>query len=137
MPEHVAAISSDLNVSQKEVIEMNSRLQNSDSSLYNIIGDDEGVQVEFIDQMECEYDNQEELAIKSQHLNKSEKLVKLAFAKLNEREQQIVAARQLSEKSQTLDVLSKNYKISKERVRQIESAALSKMKSEIIKLQSS
>ena len=135
LPEHIEAISNDLNVSKKEVINMNSRLQNSDGSLNRLIRDGDG-EAEFIDQLESEYENQEELAIKSQQINQSEKLVELAFKKLNEREKQIISARQLSDKAQTLESLSKIYKISKERVRQIEAAALSKMKSEILSLQS-
>ena len=135
LPEHIEAISNDLNVSKKEVINMNSRLQNSDGSLNRLIRDGDG-EAEFIDQLESEYENQEELAIKSQQINQSEKLVEFAFKKLNEREKQIISARQLSDKAQTLESLSKIYKISKERVRQIEAAALSKMKSEILSLQS-
>ena len=134
LPEHIKAISQDLNVSQKEVINMNSRLQNSDSSLNNLVGDADS-QVEVIDQLESADINQEGLAIASQEKSKGHNLLKSAFAKLNKREKEIIAARRLAEKPETLATLSKIYKVSGERIRQIESVALSKMKSEINRLQ--
>ena len=78
LPEHIEEIARDLNVSRKEVIDMNSRLQNSDSSLNRTIGDDSS-NIEVIDQLESNYENQEELAIRSQERLKSEELIKLAF----------------------------------------------------------
>ncbi len=132
--DHIKAISNDLNVSEKEVIDMNSRLQNSDSSLNKIVGDDDS-ELEVIDQLESDFDSQEELAIKSQEISSGESLIKEAFKKLNEREQDIIKARQLSDKAQTLEVLSDIYKVSRERIRQIEAAALNKMRVEILRLQ--
>jgi RNA polymerase sigma-32 factor len=136
IPEHLKAISEDLNVSQREVLDMNSRLQNSDSSLNRFVGDQDS-QVEFIDQLESGDSNSEDLAIVSQEKAKGDKLLKLAFGKLNEREQEIVKARQLSEKSKTLEDLSKIYKVSRERIRQIEAGAIEKMRKEILQFQQS
>lgn len=133
LEEHVKTISSELNVSSKEVIDMNSRLTNSDSSLNNKVGNDES-EIEVIDQLESNFETQEELAIKSQEMSRGEDLINAAFKKLNERELEIVKARQLGDKSQTLESLSKFYKVSRERIRQIEAAALAKMKAEIIRL---
>lgn len=133
LPEHIDQISEELNVSKKEVIDMNSRLQNSDSSLNRKINDEEKT-AEVIDQLASNDENQEELAMKSQERNKGDELIKIAFEDLNEREREIIKARRLSEKAQTLDKLSKIYKVSRERIRQIEAAALAKMKSKILSL---
>lgn len=134
LPEHIEEIARDLNVSKQEVIDMNSRLQNSDGSLNRKIGHEDS-EIEIIDQLESNYDNQEELAIKFQEKSRGEDLVRLAFNTLNEREQEIIKARQLSEKPKTLEVLSEIFKVSRERIRQIEAAALAKMKTEILRLQ--
>ena len=134
LPEHIEQIARDLNVSKKEVIDMNSRLQNCDSSLNKMIGGDNN-ETEVIDQLESKYENQEELAIRYQEQLRSEDLIKLALETLDEREKAIIKARQLSQKAKTLEFLSDIYKVSRERIRQIEAAALGKMKNEIIRLQ--
>ncbi len=127
LPEEVDRIAHDLNVSKTEVIEMNARMQHSDGSLNQIIGeDDDGVEVG--DQLASPNMGQEELAIESQEKLRQAHLLKEAIALLNDREKEIVLKRNLSENPPTLDDLSKIYKISKERVRQIEAAALEKIK---------
>lgn len=132
LPQHIKIISEELNVSEKEVIDMNSRLQNSDSSLNRLIADSE---TEVGDQIQSLDENQEEIAIQSQEKSRGTELVRLAFEKLNEREKAIIQARQLEEKAQTLEVLSNIYKVSRERIRQIEVSALEKMRLEILRLQ--
>ena len=127
LPEHIKQIAHDLNVSEKEVIDMNSRLQHSDGSLNQIIGDgDDGF--ELGDKIATSAPSQEEIAIVSQEKSRREELLKQALATLNDREKDIVVQRNLSENPPTLEDLSKIYKVSKERVRQIEEAALNKIK---------
>lgn len=126
-PENVAKISNDLNVSQKEVIEMDSRLTQSDSSLNYVVGDDEDGQ-EIGNLMSSDEPSQEDIAIQNQELSRQKKLFLKAFKTLNEREKDILTKRQLSEKSVTLEELSQFYKISRERIRQIEENAIRKIK---------
>ena len=127
LPEDLTKIAHDLNVSEKEVLEMNSRLQNSDGSLNQIIGDDEdGIEVG--DKIASPIISQEQIAINKQEKSRQEILLKQAMLQLNDREKDIIIQRHFGETSPTLDDLSKIYKVSKERVRQIEAAALTKIK---------
>ncbi len=132
--EQVDFIADNLNVSPKEVIEMNSRLTQGDTSLNNIIGDEEEGR-EAMEMLVSNDASQEEIAIDTQEKSRQQKLFKSAFATLNEREKDILIKRQMSENSYTLDDLSKLYKVSRERIRQIEENAINKIKKEIKKLQ--
>jgi len=122
--EHVAEI---LNVSNKEVLEMDSRLSQSDSSLNKQIGE-EGDSIEVVDLMEANQETQEEIAIKNQEKWQRESLFHQAFEKLNEREKDILFKRQMSEDPLTLEELSQIHKVSRERIRQIEEAAIKKIR---------
>ena len=126
-PEHIEKISNDLNVTPKEVVEMNSRLTQSDSSLNKVVGDDEDGR-EFGDMMVSDDPSQEDLAIQKQELSRQKELFLKAFATLNDREKDILTKRQMSEKSVTLEELSQIYKVSRERIRQIEENAIRKIK---------
>jgi RNA polymerase sigma-32 factor len=108
-------------------------MQNPDSSLNRPVGDDvQGEEV--IDKIASNQANSEQIAIFSQEKNRREEILKSAFEKLNEREKEIIKMRQLTEPASTLEELSKVYQISKERVRQIEAAALEKIKKEVRRL---
>lgn len=127
-------IAKTLNVTSQEVIEMNNRLTHSDSSLNNTINSDEDVEV--ADLMIDNNPSQEDIAIENQEKNRQKKLFKIAFDQLNPREQEIILKRQLSDDSSTLEELSQHFKVSRERIRQIEENALKKLKkiiSEIVK----
>jgi RNA polymerase sigma-32 factor len=128
-PQQINRIANDLNVSKSEVMEMNSRLHNSDKSINDKIGDDENA--ELSDMMVCQDSNQEQIAIESQEKQRRESLLQDAISKLNEREQNIIFKRQLDEKKSTLGELSLFYNISRERVRQIEAAAMAKIRNTI------
>ncbi len=132
-PEYISRIAHDLNVTEKEVLEMDSRLQNSDTSLNNLIGDEENSE-EVSSKIAGVQDSQEEIAIDNQEKQRREILLKEAFSVLNEREKDILIKRQMSEVATTLEELSKTYKISRERIRQLEANALLKLKKEILKL---
>jgi RNA polymerase sigma-32 factor len=127
LPEEITRIAHDLNVSESEVVDMNARLQHSDGSLNQVIGD-EGDGVEVGDKIASPLINQEQLAINNQEKLQQVTLLKQALLQLNDREKDIILKRQLSENPPTLDDLSKVYKISKERVRQVEAGALEKIK---------
>jgi len=126
LPEDIKTIAHDLNVSEREVIDMNARMQHSDGSLNQVIGDEDGIEVG--DSLASPLINQEQLSINNQEKSQQTALLKQAILLLNDREKDIILKRQLSDNPPTLDDLSKVYKISKERVRQIEAGALEKIK---------
>ena len=112
---------------------MNSRLTQNDSSLNNKIGEDENGD-ESLDLIADNRPNQEQISIENQQKSQQRNLFKQAFEKLNIREQEIIFKRQISEDSQTLEELSQHYKVSRERIRQIEEVALKKLKKTISEL---
>jgi RNA polymerase sigma-32 factor len=128
-PEHVTRIADDLNVEEKNVLEMDSRLQNSDSSLNNLAYEDGDEVGNLIATSEK---NQEQTTIERQEKSIREKLFYTAFAKLNDREKDILTKRRLQETPPTLEELSKIHNVSKERIRQIEENAIKKIKKNII-----
>ncbi len=132
LPEEVSRIASDLNVSEKEVSEMNSRLSQSDTSLNNFVGDADDA-TEVVDLMASNDDSQEQIAIANQERFRQQKIFKIAFETLNEREKDILIKRQMSEDSMTLEELSQIYKVSRERIRQIEESAIKKIREAIRK----
>ena len=125
--EKIKHIAETLNVSSQEVIDMDSRLTQSDSSLNHKIGEDEE-SIESMDLLADTRPNQEQISIENQQKEQRRNLFKKAFEQLNLREQEIIFKRQLSEDSQTLEELSQHYKVSRERIRQIEESALKKLK---------
>ncbi|NBX52758.1 MAG: RNA polymerase sigma factor RpoH [Proteobacteria bacterium] len=125
--EKVENIAETLSVSSQEVIDMNTRMTQGDSSLNKKIGNDED-SVEMADLMSDEAPSQEEIAIDNQEKSRQRELFKKAFDKLNLREQEIIFKRQLAQDSQTLEELSQHFKVSRERIRQIEENAIKKLK---------
>lgn len=126
-PNQIKHIAQNLHVSEKEVLEMDSRLSQSDSSLNKPIGDDSD-SIEVVDLMASSDENQEEIAIKNQEKNLQKSLFYRAFEKLSDRERDILFKRQMSEESLTLEDLSQIHKVSRERIRQIEEAAIKKIR---------
>lgn len=126
-PSQIKHVAHNLNVSQKEVLEMDSRLSQSDSSLNKPVGDDSD-SIEIIDLMASNDESQEEIAIKNQEKSLQESLFRKAFDQLNDREKDILFKRQMSEEALTLEELSQIYKVSRERIRQIEEAAIKKIR---------
>jgi RNA polymerase sigma-32 factor len=133
LPEYVDQIAKDLNVSKKDVIDMNSRLQNSDASLNQFIDEDQ--EEEVINSLASNEDSQETLAIDSQEKSRQIEMLQSALSNLNPRERDIITKRQMSESPSTLEELSQIYNISRERIRQIEANALLKIKKEVAKMQ--
>jgi RNA polymerase sigma-32 factor len=128
-PELVRAIAADLDVPEAEVIEMNRRLDGGDNSLNAMLGGDgDG---EWIEKLPDERPTQE--AIVSERLDGSRRreLLSAALKTLNPREREIVVERRLRDEPATLDELSRRYALSRERVRQIEMKAISKMTSSV------
>ena len=133
-PENLDKISKQLNVPEKEVVNMNRRLSGADPSLNAKISTDDGSQTEWQDWIEADAPNQEEEYAEKEGDTIRKELISEALNILNERELDIVQTRRLSEETSTLEELSEKYDISRERVRQIEVRALEKIKEEIQKL---
>ena len=115
-----------LNVSDQAVIEMDKRMGSKDLSLdAEIKGDTDLSHMDFLADDE---ENQEDLLTKTQQEEIFKSGMKDALKVLKDREKFIIENRILSDKPLTLEELGTKYKISRERVRQIENAALKKMK---------
>jgi RNA polymerase sigma-32 factor len=121
------AIAKELKVPLESVIEMDQRMTSRDVSLNALISRT-GEKATYLDFVEDQAASQEELISSIQEQEKVKRHLKIALNSLNEREQHIVKNRLLKHKPLTLEELSKELKISKERVRQIEKIALRKMK---------
>ena len=123
--EHVEEISKRLNVKKEEVVSMNRRLLGKEKSLNDPIKDEGGgewldwIVDDKIDQ-ELKFSHQQELTLRRKLMDDSMNI-------LNAREKEILTARKLSDEVATLEDLSKKYKISRERIRQIETKAFEKL----------
>ena len=128
-PENVKKIATDLNVTEEDVVNMNRRLAAPDHSLnapLKIDGDGE-----WQDWLVDESDSQEIVLAEQQELSKRRKLLTHAMKGLNARERHILTERRLKDEPTTLEDLSKEYGISRERVRQIEVRAFEKLQRSI------
>ena len=128
-PENVKEIATRLNVKETEVVNMDNRLYTGDQSLNVQLGEEGNT--EWQDMLVDDRDTQEKVFEKKDEFLYRKKMFKKAFAVLNEREKEIINLRKLSDKPLKLEDLSIKYKISRERVRQIEEKALEKIKKEI------
>ena len=124
-PEEVNEISKRLNVKKEEVISMNRRMYGKEKSLNDPIKDEDGG--EWQDWIADEGLDQELKLSQNQELGDRKKLMYESMEILNPREKEILTARKLSENTATLEELSKKHKISRERVRQIETRAFEKL----------
>ena len=125
--DEIKAVASAANVSEKEVLNMDSRLLQADSSLNDLAGG-HGSNNEWQDLLEEPQDNQEVLHFKRKHDEHRRKLLLQAINALNDREKQIIMRRRLQEQPDTLHKLSRKYGVSPERIRQIEVKTLQKIK---------
>jgi RNA polymerase sigma-32 factor len=125
-PEHVTEIATKLNVSEAEVTSMNQRLS-GDASLNSPIRAGEGESGEWQDWLVDGHDSQETILIEQDELDSRRTMLQNAMASLNDRERRIFQARRLAEDPMTLEELSAEFDISRERVRQIEVRAFEKV----------
>ena len=123
--EHVNEISKRLNVKKEEVVSMNRRLLGKEKSLNVPIKDEDGT--EWQDWIVDDKKDQELKLSYEQEFIKKKKLMDSSMSILNPREKEILTARRLSEDNVTLEELSKRYKVSRERIRQIETKAFEKL----------
>ena len=124
-PEHVNEISKRLNVKKEEVVSMNRRLSGKEKSLNDPIKGEDGT--EWQDWIVDDKTDQELKLSQDQEFVEKKKLMDNSMSILNPREKEILTARRLSENIATLEELSKRYKVSRERIRQIETKAFEKL----------
>jgi RNA polymerase sigma-32 factor len=131
-PDQVKEIAERLDVTEAEVSDMEGRMSGTDYSLNAVVSDDG--ESEWQDWLVDEDADQEVKLAEREELSKRKHLLSKAINILNDREQEIISARKLSEIPKTLEELSKTYKISRERVRQIEEKAFAKLQLEMVSL---
>jgi RNA polymerase sigma-32 factor len=125
-PDQVKYIATKLGVQEDEVISMNRRLS-GDASLNAPLRADGESEGEWQDWLVDESDNQETVLAANEESANRNAMLKDALTKLNERERRIIEARKLQDEPATLDDLSKEFNISRERIRQIEVRAFDKL----------
>ena len=127
--EHVSEIAQKLNVKKDEVVSMNRRLSGKESSLNAQIGEDGD---EWQDWLTDKGMDQELKFAQKEEMDQRKDLLKDSIKILNDREKEILYARRLNDDPITLEDLSKKYKISRERIRQIENKAFEKVQKHML-----
>jgi len=127
--EHVSEIAQKLNVKKDEVVSMNRRLSGKESSLNAQIGEDGD---EWQDWLTDKGMDQELKFAQKEEMDQRKNLLKDSIKILNDREKEILYARRLNDDPITLEDLSKKYKISRERIRQIENKAFEKVQKHML-----
>ena len=128
--EEINKVSNMLNVKSIEVQNMESRLTGGDLHLNQKV--DNETENDLMSLLADERQNPEESYEDFSDKQMKKDFINEAIDTLNEREKTIIRLRKFREKSITLDELGKKLKISKERVRQIETKALEKLKKSIL-----
>jgi len=128
--DQVKEISKRLDVESHEVVNMNRRMMGQEKSLNDPIKSGEAD--EWQDWLIDDRLDQELIVSQKQEYDDKRELLESAMKILNEREKEIITARRLSEEPETLEDLSKKYKISRERIRQIETKAFEKLQKSMI-----
>ena len=131
--ENVEKISKMLNIKSLDVEHLTTRLKMGDQSLNSTIKEGES-NVELISLLKDDSPTQEDVYANNKDNNSKRKWILESIKKLNKRERYIINSRKLEEKPKTLKEISKQLKISKERVRQIEVISLKKLKKNILEI---
>ena len=127
--EHVNEIAKKLDVNKEEVVSMNRRLSGKEHSLNTPIGEDGGEWQDWIADKEMD---QELKFAQKEEMDQRKDLLKDSIKILNDREKEILFARRLNDEPTTLENLSKKFKISRERIRQIENKAFEKVQKHML-----
>jgi RNA polymerase sigma-32 factor len=126
-PEHVARIAHDLSVTETEVISMNRRMSGGDASLNATVGSEDGGTMQWQDWLEDEDADQAGDYAEKDELEVRREMLAGAMEVLNDREKDILMQRRLQDQVITLETLSEQYGVSRERIRQIEVRAFEKL----------
>jgi len=135
-PNQVNHIAKSLDVSGDDVISMNRRMLGGDHSLNAQMNKNDGEETEWQDLLTDDRENQETLFEKHEEKTIRSKLMIDALNLLKSREKDIIIKRRLTDNPMTLEDLSQEYKVSRERIRQIENRAFEKLQ-EAMKLKAS
>jgi RNA polymerase sigma-32 factor len=131
-PDQVAQIAKKLNVTEQDVVSMNRRLS-GDASLNAPIRATEGESGEWQDWLADEADTPEETVMERDELDQRRAMLSDALGVLDNRERRIFEARRLSDEPLTLEQLSEEFDVSRERVRQLEVRAFEKVQKAMLK----
>jgi RNA polymerase sigma-32 factor len=123
-PEHVKQIATTLGVDEQEVVNMNRRLGGDASLNAHVSADAEG---EWQDWLVDDTANQEEILVGNEESTMRNEMLRQALDKLTDRERRVFEARKLQDDPMTLEDLSKEFDVSRERIRQIEVRAFEKV----------
>ena len=126
-PEILARIAQDLSVTETEVVDMNRRMSGGDASLNVMVGSDGDGSTQWQDWLEDDDSDQAQDYAERNEFETRHALLAQAMDLLNEREREILRKRRLTYEPETLEALSETYKVSRERVRQIEVRAFEKL----------
>ena len=129
--EHVNHIANKLDVSKEEVVSMNRRLSGKEFSLNAQVGVDGDEWQDWLVDKELDHDLK---FAQHEEMEQRKDLLKDSISVLNDREREILYSRRLNDDPTTLEDLSKKYKISRERVRQIENKAFEKLQKQMLLL---
>jgi RNA polymerase sigma-32 factor len=132
-PDQVRKIATDLGVSETEVVNMNRRMMMGGDASLNVSFNDEG-EGQWQDLLEDNGPLQDQIAEESQEAGNRHALLVEAMDSLNERERHILTQRRLTEDPRTLEELSQEYSVSRERVRQIEVRAFEKLQKAMLRI---
>ena len=127
--EHVTEIANKLNVNENEVVSMNRRLAGKEHSLNAPVGEDGDQWQDWV--VDKEMDQELKFAQKEE-MDQRKDLLKDSIKILNDREKEILYSRRLTDEPLTLEDLSKKFKISRERIRQIENKAFEKLQKHML-----
>ena len=133
-PDNVKNIAENLNVSQDEVISMNRRMGGGDASLNVLVNTNNEGTLEWQDWIEDEDSDHAAKFADKQELDSRRVLLKSALTSLNQRECEILTKRKLIDDPLTLEELSNEYNVSRERIRQIEVRAFEKLQKKMYEL---
>lgn len=133
-PENVKRIATDLGVTETEVISMNRRLAGGDASLNVMVGGDGEGSTQWQDWLEDDSADQAGDYEARDELETRREMLMEAMDVLNEREKDILMQRRLKDQPVTLEGLSGQYNVSRERIRQIEVRAFEKLQKRMVEL---
>jgi RNA polymerase sigma-32 factor len=125
-PDQVKYIAKNLGVDEKDVISMNRRMA-GDTSLNAPLRSDADGEGEWQDWLVDGTDNQETVLGDNEESSQRNAMLSEALSKLNDRERRVIEARKLQDEPATLEDLSKEFDVSRERIRQIEVRAFEKL----------
>ena len=132
-PDQVKKIATDLGVSEAEVVNMNRRMMMGGDASLNISFNEDG-EGQWQDMLQDNGPLQDQIAEETQEAGNRHALLTEAMDSLNERERHILTQRRLIEDPQTLEQLSQEYSVSRERVRQIEVRAFEKLQKAMLRI---